>query len=146
MNRYGGELFGRFSYDDELTYEEMTASESALIAELSGLLPLAGAGHVDFSPTGEYLWFQCVFDRPKAYVFRKLAMEMAARAPEGVSGRLLCLDKGLDTFLVYYVERGSWQEEKVTLPVEPSGRGGIHRIVPCRDAGGHAPEPFGECG
>ena len=95
MDKNRSEVFGQFSYDESLTYEELLDVESTLIADLEALLMRAGATHLDFTPLGDALMCQCAFEAHKLYVYRKIAQEAAALLPRGVTGRLLCLDKSL---------------------------------------------------
>ena len=94
MDKNRSEVFGQFSYDESLTYEELLDVESTLIADLEALLLRAGATHLDFTPLGDALMCQCAFEAHKLYVYRKIAQEAAALLPRGVTGRLLCLDSG----------------------------------------------------
>lgn len=119
MDKNRSELFGRLSYDDSLTYEQLLAAEAALTLALEELLLRAGAAHLDFTPLGDALLFQCAFEAHKLYVYRKIAQETATMLPQGVTGRLLCLDKSLDALHVYWIQSGQWQEEERPVPVNP---------------------------
>lgn len=119
MDKNRSELFGHFSYDDDLTYEDLLELEEALTAAMTNLLLRAGASHLDFTPQGDALMFQCVFEAHKLYVYRKIAFETATLLPEGVRGRLLCLDKDFNSLHIYWLRRGQWQEEERSVPFEP---------------------------
>ncbi len=119
MDKNRSELFGRFSYDDSLTYETLLAVEENLTADLTALLVRADATHLDFTPLGDTLMFQCAFEAHKLYVYRKIAMEAAALLPEGVRGQMLCLDKDLNSLHIYWLRAGQWQEEERSVPLEP---------------------------
>lgn len=119
MDKNRSELFGRLSYDEGLTYEQLLEAEAALSIALEELLLRAGAAHLDFTPLGDALLFQCAFEAHKLYVYRKIAQETAAMLPQGVTGRLLCLDKSLDALHVYWIQAGQWQEEERPVPVNP---------------------------
>lgn len=116
MGRYQCEMFGQFIYGDILTYEELQDVEALFVPRLDELLQQAGAAHVDFTPTGDILLVQCVFEAQKTYIFRKLAQELAALLPEAVRGNLLFLKKDLSVQHLYWLEAGSWREEERTLP------------------------------
>ena len=92
MDKNRSEIFGQFSYDESLTYEELLDVENTLTADLEALLQRAGAAHLDFTPLGDALMCQCAFETHKLYVYRKIAQEAAALLPRGVTGRLLCVD------------------------------------------------------
>ena len=91
MSKYQCEMFGQLNYGDILTYEELQEVEGLLIPRLDDLLQQAGAAHVDFTPTGDVLLTQCVFEAYKLYIFRKLAQELAGLLPEAVRGNLFFL-------------------------------------------------------
>lgn len=119
MDKNRSELFGRLSYDEGLTYEQLLDAEAGLSLALEELLLRAGAAHLDFTPLGDALLFQCAFEAHKLYVYRKIAQETAKMLPQGVTGRLLCLDKSLDALHVYWIQTGRWQEEERPVPVSP---------------------------
>ncbi len=119
MDRNRSELFGQFSYDDSLTYEELLVLEKNLVADVQALLLRAGGTHLDFTPLGDALMFQCAFEAHKVYVYHKIAQEMARILPHGIHGRLLCLDKHLAVQHLFWIERGQWQTEERTLPPLP---------------------------
>lgn len=116
MGRYQCEMFGRFIYGDILTYEELQDVEALFVPRLDELLQQAGAAHVDFTPTGDILLVQCVFEAQKSYIFRKLAQELSALLPEAVRGNLLFLKKDLSVQHLYWLEAGCWREEERPLP------------------------------
>ena len=109
MDKNRSELFAHFSYDDSLTYEALLEVEE----------DLTGAAHLDFTPLGDALMFQCVFEAHRLYVYRKIALEIAALLPQGVHGRLLCLDKNFESMHVFWLRPGEWQEEERPVPEDP---------------------------
>ena len=119
MDKNRSELFAHFSYDASLTYEALLEAEEELTREVELLLQRAGAAHLDFTPMGDALMFQCVFEAHRLYVYRKIALEIAALLPEGVRGRLLCLDKDFTSMHVFWLRSGQWQEEERPIPVAP---------------------------
>lgn len=119
MDKNRSELFGHFSYDDSLTYEQLLDVEAALTSDLEDLLLRAGASHLDFTPMGDALMLQCAFEAHKLYVYRKIALEAAGLLPQGVRGRLLCLDKDFTSLHVYWIRPGCWQEEERAVPEDP---------------------------
>ena len=135
MDKNRSEVFGQFSYDESLTYEELLDVESTLIADLEALLLRAGATHLDFTPLGDALMCQCAFEAHKLYVYRKIAQEAAALLPRGVTGRLLCLDKSLAALHVYWIARGSPPgAENLARAARPGGNG-RRRVTAARPCG-----------
>ena len=119
MDKNRSELFAHFSYDDSLTYEALLEVEEDLTRDVEQLLQRAGAAHLDFTPLGDALMSQCVFEAHRLYVYRKIALEIAALLPQGVRGRLLCVDKNFESMHVFWLRPGEWQEEERPVPVDP---------------------------
>ena len=119
MDKNRSELFAHFSYDDSLTYEALLEVEENLTRDVEQLLQRAGAAHLDFTPLGDALMSQCVFEAHRLYVYRKIALEIAALLPQGVRGRLLCVDKNFDSMHVFWLRSGEWQEEERPVPEDP---------------------------
>lgn len=119
MDKNCSELFGNFAYAESLTYEALLAVEDSLIVGMEDLLLRAGAEHVDFTPLGDSLMLECEFEQHKLYVYRKIAMGMAAMLPEGVSGRLLCLHRDFSSLHAFWLRPGQWMEEERSLPETP---------------------------
>jgi hypothetical protein len=113
------EVFGQFTYDEALSYEELLVAEQKLISSLENLMLRAGAEHPDFTPTGDTLLCQCSFEAHKLYMYRKFAHEIAGLLPTGVTGRLLCLEKNFRSLHVYWIQPGQWEEEERPIPPTP---------------------------
>ncbi len=118
MENSPNELYAQLSYGEQLTYEELLEVEDKLIIALQDLLERAEAMHLDFTQQGDCLLLQCVFTAPKRYIFRKIAMHIAGILPDHVTGRLLFLDKMLETVHVYWVEPGCWREAIHAIPAQ----------------------------
>ncbi len=129
MDKNHSELFGHFTYDDSLTYEALLAAEELLIDEIEHLLQRAGAEHLDFTPLGDALMLECVFEEHRLYVYRKIAMEIAAMLPDGVNGRLLCLHKDFSSLHAFWLRPRAWVEEERSLPEAPPESLKVHRIT-----------------
>ncbi|MCR5563140.1 MAG: hypothetical protein K6F46_07200 [Desulfovibrio sp.] len=112
------EIFGAFEYDESMTYEELLSVEDRFIEDLGRLLQDACTEHVEFSPLGDALMFQCAFAGHKLYIFRKLAQEVAAVLPSGISGRIVCLAHNLVDQRIFWLTRGEWREESRAIPRE----------------------------
>ncbi|MDR2573601.1 MAG: hypothetical protein LBC94_04530 [Desulfovibrio sp.] len=119
MDHTISEVFGQFTYDEALTYEELLAAEQALIDGLGDLMLRAGAKHPDFTPQGDMLLCRCAFEAHKIYMYRKFAHEIAGLLPSGVTGRLLCLEKNFNSLHVYWIQPGQWEEEERPIPLAP---------------------------
>ncbi len=133
MDKNRSELFAHFSYDDSLTYEALLEVEEDLTRDVEQLLQRAGAAHLDFTPLGDALMFQCVFEAHRLYVYRKIALEIAALLPQGVRGRLLCVDKNFESMHIFWVRPGEWQEEERPVPFDPPASLKTCRIASAED-------------
>ena len=123
------EVFGQFTYDEALSYEELLVAEQTLICALGELMLRAGAEHPDFTPMGDMLLCQCAFETHKLYVYRKFAHEIAGLLPAGVTGRLLCLEKNFGSLHVYWIQPGQWEEEELPIPLVPPPGLKIKRVT-----------------
>ena len=122
MDKNTSEIFGHFDYDESLTYEELLSIEESLMAEIEALLQRAGAVHIDFTPLGDTLRFQCAFEEHKLYIYRRIVHLFAELLPKGISGRMLCINKTLAGQHIFWFAPGQWQEEALPLPrVAPEG-------------------------
>lgn len=140
MENSPNELYAQLIYGEQLTYEELLAVEEKLIIDLQDLLERAEALHLDFTQQGDCLLLQCVFTAPKRYIFRKIAMHIASILPDYVSGRLLFLDKMLDSIHIYWVEPGSWREIIQEIPLAAPADAPAHTVVRVLPEPEEAPE------
>lgn len=116
MDKNQTEMFGEFTYPESMTYEDLLNTESFLMEQLDNLFLDAGAEHLDFTPLGDILMLQCAFECRNLEILRDIARETASLLPRGVSGRILFLEKNLDLYHMFWVERGQWQEMEYDLP------------------------------
>lgn len=118
MDKYQCELFGDFRYADKMTYEELIDCESMLTTELELIFQDGGAAHLDFTPLGDNLMIQCAFEYQNPEILRDIAQEIADLLPSGVRGRLLALKPSLDSYTMYWIAKGEWQEKVCPLPTQ----------------------------
>ena len=128
MDKNQCEVFARFTYADSLTYEELLEAEAALMARLEALLQDAGGEHLDFTPLGDMLRCQCAFESVDLETFRGIAARVAAILPEGITGRLLALDKSLAGMHLFWVQRGVWQEAEWPVPASAPADAPRHEV------------------
>lgn len=128
MDKNQCEFFSQFVYADSLTYEELLSAEATLMARLEEILATAGAEHLDFSPLGDMLGCQCVFELWDLAKFREVASRIAAILPSGITGRLLCLEKSLAGLQLFWLQKGSWQEAWWPVPVEAPADAAHHQV------------------
>lgn len=121
--------FAHFSYDDSLTYEALLEVEEDLTRDVELLLERAGAAHLDFTPWAMPSCSSAFFEAHRLYVYRKIALEIAALLPQGVRGRLLCIDKNFESMHVFWLRSGEWQEEERPVPPRPASQPQTWRIA-----------------
>lgn len=118
MDKYQTEIFGEFTYAESLTYEDLLNIEEDITREVDTIFLDAGAEHLDFTPHGDLLMFQCAFECRNMEIFRDIADELAMWLPKGVRGRILCLDKDLYSYSLFWISPGQWQEKAHIFPVK----------------------------
>lgn len=128
MDKNQCEVFARFTYADSLTYEELLDAEATLMARLEELLQDAGGEHLDFTPLGDMLRCQCAFESVDLETFRGIAARVAAILTEGITGRLLALDKSLAGMHLFWVQKGAWQEAEWPVPVTAPAEAVRHQV------------------
>ena len=128
MDKNQCEVFASFTYADSLTYEELLDAEAALMARLEDLLQGAGGEHLDFTPLGDMLRCQCAFESVDLENFRRIAAQVAAMLPVGITGRLLALDKSLAGMQLFWVQKGAWQEAAWPVPVTAPADAARHLV------------------
>lgn len=130
MDKYNSKVYGTFVYADSLTYQELLEREEGLKENLDKLFLEFGAKHIDFTPLGDMLMFQCMFEEHDNEKYRELAARCAAFLPEKISARLLFLEKNLDSCNLFWIESLQWQEVRVRLPVTPPKDTPVHHVKP----------------
>lgn len=130
MDKFNTELFGEFTYAEYLTYEALLLYEARLMEKLDQVLQDAGAEHIDFSPLGDILMFQCAFVAQNLEILRDIADELASLLPKGVRGRIICLQKDLSSYHALWIARGQWQEKEYALPRKGPEEAPLHKVTP----------------
>ncbi len=128
MDKYNTEVFGEFTYPESMTYESLLESESMLLENIDSIMLDSGAEHIDFNPLGDILMFQCAFVTQNLEILRDIADEIAALLPSGIKGELLCLEKNLTSYHLFWIERGQWQEYEYKVPDRGPDKAPLHKI------------------
>lgn len=119
MAGYKMELFGHIVYSPDLSYDELLAREEETKLRTQSILEEAGAGFIHFEALGDTLRFQCVLPEENDDAFHRICESLAPSIKNGLDGRMLLVDKDLDTLYYYSFVNGRWQEAAVGLP--PAG-------------------------
>lgn len=128
MNKYRTEIFGEFTYAESMTYEDLIANESELMENLDGIFQDGGAEHLDYTPQGDMLMTQCAFEVKNLEIFRDMAQEIAFILPEKIRGRLMCLQKDLSSYHIFWIRRGEWQEREIALSRTAPEDAPLHKL------------------
>jgi hypothetical protein len=110
------EMFCRFVYSPELSYEELLTLEAELKISLTGALGEFGGEFVQFEETGDAVRLQCVFAEYDEDMFHALCDRIAPLTDGKVEAGILFVDKDLEKLHVYAVHEGTWRECCVDLP------------------------------
>lgn len=129
MDKNQCEFFAQFTYADRLTYDELLSAEGALMARLEEILPEAGGQHLDYTPLGDMLRCQCAFESLDVGNFQEIAGHIAAILPDGITGRLLFLDKSLTEMYLFWLQKGHWQEITWPVPLAAPAGAAVHQVA-----------------
>ena len=119
MDKFRCEMFGHFVYDVHLTYHELLKLEVRFMGVVQSLLTSQDADHIDFTPMGDGLMVQCVFDEYAPERFRALCEGLHTHMPPTLDGRLLFVDKSLDALHIFYLSHEAWRERALRIPPAP---------------------------
>lgn len=128
MDKNLTEIYAEFTYSESLTYYELLDTENFLIEQIDLLFLDAGAAHLDFTPLGDILMMQCAFECRNLEILRDVAGEIAGILPDGVKGRILCLEKNLATYSLFWLSGGKWQEKDYILPGQGPVDAPVHEV------------------
>lgn len=128
MDKNRSEVYGTFTYAESLTYYDLLETENELKENLDKLFLDAGGEHLDFTPLGDMLMFQCAFEEHDLGLYQDLADKCAAFLPAKVSGRFLCLEKNLNTCHIFWIRQGEWKEADLELPAKAPDSAPIHMV------------------
>lgn len=110
MASYKIELFGHIRYNAELSYDDLLVREGEIKLVTQAILEQAGADFIHFEALGDMLRVQCVLPEENEGTFNRICEALAPNMKNGLDGRLLLVDKDLDTLYYYIFVDGKWQE------------------------------------
>ncbi|MDL2271759.1 hypothetical protein LJC23_01855 [Desulfovibrio sp. OttesenSCG-928-I05] len=116
MATYKTELFGHLVYSPELSYEDLLAREEEAKLLLQNVLMEHGAEFLNFEALGDTLRAQCVFSGGDEAFYQDICNAMSPVLRDGITGRLLFVDKDLEILHLYALADGKWQEAVMQLP------------------------------
>ncbi|MEG2173393.1 MAG: hypothetical protein RRY29_09055 [Desulfovibrionaceae bacterium] len=123
MGNYLCEMFGHFIYAARLSYQELLKREAMLTRDTEELLHGFQAEHLNYTPLGDELMLQCVFKKYNPELFEEICDGLHPLLCQAVQGRLLFVDKHLNSLLIYSLTEQGWHEAPLRIPsVEESTR------------------------
>lgn len=109
-------MFGHIVYDDKLTYQELLDTEARVTALMHTVLEECGAQHIDFTPQADALLVECLFPDVDRDVNHDLCDAVIRHLGPGVLARFLFVDRRMDSAVFYFLGRGKWQEQALSIP------------------------------
>ena len=115
--KYPCEMYGQLFYSPDLSYNDLYAHEHRLLEALTNFLNDNGTQHLDFTPDGDSLRFQCELESYEEDIFHHLADGIMKMLDPDIEGRLLFVDKAtLGVVHVYAINDKDWQEAAIGIP------------------------------
>ena len=121
MPRFRYECFCEFRYDQELSYDDLLTCEAELTPTVQTILQAHEAAHLDFNPTGDSLFVQCLFGSIDKELFTELCREFTELCGVRVDARIMVFDKHGETLLVGYIAQGKNRLTTLHLPSPKAG-------------------------
>ncbi|MDR0239325.1 MAG: hypothetical protein LBI88_03715 [Deltaproteobacteria bacterium] len=117
MPKFRCELFGHFTFAEELSYADLLEKEVQLKEELSGLFAQADFVHLHFTSTGDFLLVQGVAVEHDQDLFQEVCEAVSQLLDESVEARLLFVDRFLDSVYFYALNNETWRETFLEWPL-----------------------------
>jgi hypothetical protein len=124
MPKFRCELFGRFAFAEDLSYADLLAKEAQLKDALSGYFAAAGFAHMHFTSTGDFLLVQGMTAEHDRALFRDVCEAVSRLLDEGVEGKLLFVDRFLDSVHFSVLNKETWREIFLEWPLPKDAHGG----------------------
>lgn len=116
MGNYLCEMFGYFEYSEQMTYQELLDREAMLTRDTQELLQEFQAAHLHYTPLGDVLMLQCVFKRYDPELFHEICDGLSPLLCQAVTGRVLFVDKQLNSLHMYSLTEQDWHEADLRIP------------------------------
>lgn len=116
MATYGCVMFGHILYDDKLTWQELIETEARVTRLMQSALEEVGARHIDFIAQGDALLVECVFPEVNRETNQALCNAVIRDLGASVLARFMFVDRQMDSTVFYFLGRGKWQEQALSVP------------------------------
>jgi len=109
-------MFGQILYDDNLTYQELLATEQNVKLVVQDTLQKFGAQHFDFTPQADSLLLECLLPVMERQVSRSICDAINRQLGPQVLARFEFVDRQMNNTVFYFLGRGKWQEQVLNIP------------------------------
>ncbi len=116
MAHFACTMFGHILYDDSLTYQELLETEARVMAVMRAALEECGAHHIDFAAQADSLLMECVFAQVDREINRTLCDAVIRHFGSSVLARFTFVDRAMDSVVFYFLGRGKWKEQALSVP------------------------------
>jgi len=116
MATYRCIMFGQILFDDKLTWEELHSTEARLTSVMETVITDCGGRHIDFTPLADALLGECVFPEVDRDNNHALCNTLIRQLGPHTLGRLMFVDRQMDSTVFYFLGRGKWQEQALSVP------------------------------
>lgn len=143
-------MFGQIVYADAFTYQELLETDARVTAIVQNALEQCGAQHINFTAEADALLMECVFTDMDRTLHHALCDRIIQQLGPGVLGRLVFMDRRLDSVVFYFLGRGKWQEQAFSIPAPREALSGwmvrqerkpVPPLQSRRTAGNKEPDP-----
>lgn len=115
MSTYNCHVFGTLFYSQSISYLELQEVEQELMFQIQDLLNTYSAAHLDFWGYGDLLRLEFGLEHFDLETLADCADDLAALLPDGVSGRVVGIDKNLRQILTFGLQPGLAHKETVDV-------------------------------
>ncbi|GAB7081059.1 hypothetical protein [Megalodesulfovibrio paquesii] len=115
MSALNCHVFGTLMYSQSISYHELQEVEQDLMVQIQDVLNGYGAAHLDFWGYGDLLRLEFALEDFDAETLGDCCRDLAALLPDGVSGRMLGIDKNMKHAAAFGLWPGNIRQETLDL-------------------------------
>lgn len=116
MSIFSCTMHGHIMYDDNITYQELMETEERVKVNMRAALEECGGQHFDFTPQADSLLVECVFPEVDREKNRAICDSVIRLFGSTVLARFMFVDKQMDGVVFYFLGRGKWHEQALSIP------------------------------
>ena len=115
MSTHNCHVFGTLMYSQSISYHELQEVEQNLMVRMQDVLNGYAATHLDFWGYGDLLRFEFALEEYDAEALADCCQDLAALLPDGVSARMLGIDKNMKHAAAFGLWPGAVRQEHLDL-------------------------------